>query len=60
MKPAANLDISTEHGAALRGVDVQPLSKLAARTIEQRADRFNFTDEDHELLKAALADDEDD
>lgn len=57
MKPARDLDIATKHGAALRGGEVEPLSKLAARSSEQHADRFAFTDEDQALLDAVLAED---
>jgi hypothetical protein len=55
MKPAAGLDISQGSVAALHGEDVQPLSKLAARTDEERAEHFTFTEEDQKLLDEVLA-----
>jgi hypothetical protein len=55
VKPRENLDISTSLGVAPRGEDVEPLSRIGARTEDERAEHFEFTGEDKKLLAEVLA-----
>lgn len=55
MKPAAGATVITEHTATLLGGEGRPLSDLAARTEEQRAERHPFETSDADLVTAALA-----
>lgn len=55
VKPRENLDISTTLGVAPRGEDVEPLSRIRARREGERAEHFEFTEEDKKLLAEVLA-----
>jgi hypothetical protein len=55
VKPLPNLDVSTTIGVAPLGGDVEPLSRIAAVTDRERAEHFDFTDEDKELLEEVLS-----
>jgi len=55
MKPQENQDIRKTHVAKLRGGDVEPVSKLAAREADQRAELFALDEEERELLAKVLS-----
>ena len=55
MHDDSDFDVNGGHvAAAIYGEEGSPLSKLAARTDSERAEHFEFTDEDRELLAEVL------
>lgn len=60
MPKPVDKDIMSEIASTLSGGEVEPLSKLAAKSKDQRAELFEFTDADRKLLQAAISSNGDD